>query len=494
MTTNDRPGSPTTRLGRPRNGGSDTETEDSSSAEEGSVTETREADRPEFPGVTTDTTQQSVATRSTGRWRGIVAVVLLAAAAGVIAKRPALLFVAAVGVAFAAYPLITAAPEPALSVSRQITPEPATDGDLIDIQTTVRNDGEETLFDLRLVDGIPPMLSLVGGSARAATTLRPDETITLNYALRARPGRHQFQPTTAICRDASGSIEVETHVAASDEIECATHLPSVPLRAQSRHRTGPLVTDESGSGLEFHSVTEYERGDPANRIDWRQFARSGELTTVTFRPERLADVIVCVDARPEAYRASDPSEPHAVAHAVDAAGRIGEVLFESNHRVGLAAFGRTSSLLPPGTGRVHSARYRQRLAADPAVSLVPPESTRTTRALPSTGVELETEGESREKQLSSIRAELGANTQLLLVTPLCDDEATQIAQRFEADGASVTVISPDVTTADSPGGQLARVERSHRLSALRNAGIPTIDWDTTTPLGTALANAERWDR
>lgn len=439
----------------------------------------------------TERTGRTVAVRSTRRWRGVVAVVLLAVSAGVLAKRPSLLLVAAVGIAFAAAPSLTSTPTPDFSVQRHVDPETADDGEVVTVSTTVRNEGDGTLFDVRIVDGTPPMLSVCGGSPRRATALRPGEETTVEYELRSRPGRHRFQPTTLLCRDATGSVEVERRVSVTTDIECATRVPTVPLRARSRERSGPLVTDTGGSGLEFHSIREYESGDPASRIDWRGFARTGELMTVTFREERLADVVVCVDARTASYHASSDTEPHAVAHAVDAAGRLGDALFEANHRVGLAAFGRDSCFLPPGQGGDHADRFHRSLATEPALSAVPPESARSTRttAGPTPGTD---RTEDLDRQLETIRARLGPGCQLLLLTPLCDDEAAPIAQRFESGGASVTVISPDVTTAETVGSRVVSLERDHRLTALRNAGIPTVDWDPAEPLGVALSAAGRW--
>jgi uncharacterized protein (DUF58 family) len=432
---------------------------------------------------------------STDRWRGIVAVPLLAVAIGILAKRPSLLLVAAVGVVFAAYPLVTTVPDPDVSVHRRIDPESPDDGDLVTVQTTVCNEGDGTLFDLRIVDGTPAMLPVVGGSPRCATALRPGDEATISYDLRARSGRHRFQPTTLLCRDASGATAVETTVAVDTEIECAARIPTVPLRTSTRHRTGPLVTEEGGSGLEFHSVKEYEPGDPASRIDWRRFARTGELSSVMFRTERLVDVVVCVDARHDAYRASTDSEPHAVAHAVDAAGRIGDALFAAHHRVGLAAFGRESCLLPPGSGRDHADRYHRCLVTDPAFALAPPASVRTTPALPSTGATTPPErSSSLDGQIAAIRERLGSEYQVILLTPLCDDEIFRIARGLESEGASVTVVSPDVTTDRTPGGRLARFERDRRLTALQNAGIRAVDWDPEEPLGAALADVERWLR
>jgi uncharacterized protein (DUF58 family) len=455
-------------------------------------------------------TNRPSSVRWTGRWRGIAAVALLAVAIGVLAKRPSLLLVGALAGAYAAYPRLTAIPDPDLSIRREIEPASPADGERVSVRTTIANEGDATLADVRIVDGTPAMLSVSDGSPRCATALLPGGEVTIRYELRARPGRHVFRPTTVLCRDASGSVEVERSLTAASSVECAAEVPTVPLRAQSGHHPGPLVTDDGGEGIEFHSVEKYQRGDPANRIDWRRYARTGELTSLTFRTERLAEVVVCVDARPVSYRAADATEPHGVARAVDAADRIGDALFDANHRVGLAGFGRRVCVLPAQSGRDHASRFHRRLATDPAFGLEPPETARTTEreggVAPSRPVAGDGPNSDRvargdradgadeavpvDTQLSRIRAEFGANTQVVLITPLCDDEASRIAQRFESAGTAVTVVSPDVTAAETAGGRLARLERAHRLSVLRNAGIPVVDWTPAQPLGAAMTAIE----
>ena len=451
-----------------------------------------------------DAADEGPTVRRTRRWQGVIAVVLLAVAVGVLAKRPSLLLVGAVGVAFAAYPRLTGPPTVHLSLTRGITPEHPDAGDVVEVTTTVRNEGEEPLFDLRLVDGVPPMATVEDGTPRLATALRPGEEATIEYAIEIDRTTHRFRPLTAIARDPSGSSEVETTVTEDTVIEGVGHVPEVPLRTQSRRRSGRLLTDEGGSGVEFHRTRDYEPGDPANRIDWRQYARTGELSSVDFREERLAEVVVCVDARAAAYRAASPEDPHAVAYAIGSAGRIGEALFAANHHVGLAAFGRDLCWLPPGGGNDHEDRYYRYLASDSAFDVVPPavvdrpaaedrpetdDRSSVLGAVPGVGGSDVEVGESLESQLAKIRPELGANTQVVLLTPLSDDEASRIAQLLESSGAAVTVITPDVTNDDSVGGRLATVERENRIHALRNSGIPVVDWDPGRRLGTAVATA-----
>ncbi len=443
--------------------------------------------------------EQAVTVRRTNRWRGVVAVVLLALAIGLLANRPSLLMLAAVAVAFAAYPQLTDPPDPVLEIERRVDPESPNFGDLVEVTTTIRNVGDGTLYDLRLVDGVPPMLSVEDGSPRRGTALRPGGETTIEYSMRTRRGTHRFRPTMVLARDASGAIETETTVVEETAIECDQRVPEVPLRALTRHRSGQLVTDDGGSGLEFHGVKEYERGDPTSRIDWRRYARTGELVSTEFRIEQLADVVLCIDAREVAYRANSEDDPHAVAHATDAAERIADTLFESDHRVGLAAFGRELCWLPPGTGHDHSDRFRRLLATHRGLSLVPPRETTPTIVTGSVSTDEAANGDGTlerdelDRQLSTMLTQLHDRTQVFLLTPLCDDEATRIAQRLESNGCAVTVVSPDVTTDATVGGRLAEIERRNRLRSLHRSGIPVVDWDPDERLGTALSDLRRWD-
>lgn len=425
--------------------------------------------------------------RSTGRWRGVVVLVLISLAVGLLAARPSLLLVAAVGVVFVAAPQFTRRPDPDLSISRELSRESDAD-DRMAVETTLRNTGDRRLVDCRIIDGVPSLLSLTDGSARCATTLAPGESVTLSYSVEVRPGRHRFQPTTILCRDASGALEVETTLSEPTEITSAARLPTVPLAVQDRHRSGPLSVDSSGEGIEFHSVEEYTPGDPPSRIDWRRFARSRELRSVSYHPERIAELLVCIDARASSYRASNPGEPHAVAHSVEAAGRLADTLFESTHRVGLAAVGRECCLLEPGRGTDHEARFHQRLSTDPALSLTPPSerspASGPSRPEPASQPDI-------DRQLSVVSEAVGSTTQLLLVTPLADEAAVEIATRFVSECGAVTVISPDVTNDRTDGQQVARIERAARLTRLRRLGVPVVDWDPAEPLGSALESLER---
>lgn len=427
--------------------------------------------------------------RTTNRWRGVVAVALFAAAVGVFGKRPDVLLCAVVGVVFTVYSQVTPAPVGSFEIERTVSDHSPRHDEQTEVTVAVRNVGDTTIPDLRLVDGVPPMLPVTGGSPRHATFLRPGESTSFSYEVTARHGTHRFEETTVIARDISGMQEVETTVSADTEIECHAPVPEVPLRARTNRRSGRLPTKEGGSGIEFHQTREYRRGDPASRIDWNRYARSGELTTVEFREERTATVVLCLDARPSAYRGRD-EEPHAVSYGVAAAQEILTALLDDRHRVGLAAFGRELLWLGPGAGREHGTRFRHLLATHPTLSTQPPGEATLQRRLAA----VTDGGESElQQQASELRKRLDAETQTILFTPLADDAILAAARSLESGGTAVTVVSPDVTTSDTVGGRLARVERANRVHELQGSGVPVVDWETDEPLGTALLRAtEGW--
>jgi len=416
------------------------------------------------------------AVRETGRWRGIVAVALFFVAVGVLTDRPAVLLAGVVGAGFGAYPHLSGPPAVELDIERRIESGQSTAGDPVEVTTRLTNVGDRTLTDVRIVDGVPPMLTVVSGTPRHAAVLRPGRSTEFTYTVSAEPGRHQFEPATVIARDPTGSHEVETAVSAETEIRSVGSGSEPPLRDQTAGPAGRAVTDIGGSGIEFHTVREYRRGDPMGRIDSKRWARTGELTTVEFREERRRSVLLLVDAREAAYRARADDDGNAVAHSLAGVEQFVESVGKSQTPVGLAAIGREFCWLAPGVGADHEDALRRTLHTHPALSAKPPAADR--------------DGDI-ETQLNVLRERLGRKTQVVVFSPLTDEAVADAVQTLELSGYAVTVVSPDVTAAETLGQRLARFERSTRVRGLRRTGVPVVDWDPATPLGTVLRDERR---
>ncbi|NEU57726.1 DUF58 domain-containing protein [Halorussus sp. MSC15.2] len=418
--------------------------------------------------------------RQTKRWRGVSVVALLAGSLGVLFSRPLVLLSGVVGVAFAAYARTAGTPEVALDVTRTLSDDEPLPGEEVQVRLVVENVGDSMLADLRLVDGVPEALPVTDGSARLGTALRPGKTASFTYTVEAERGDHEFDPVTAIVRDFSGAIEVETEVECETLLRCVPKLGTtvdMPLRAQTTQYTGRVTTDVGGSGIEFHATREYRPGDPLSRVDWNRLARTGELTTVQFREERAASVVVLVDTREKAYLARGDDERNAVQFGVDAAGKMVTRLLDAGDRVGLASFGPETCWLAPGAGHDHQARARDLLATHPAFAPTPSEE----MFYPTT-------------RLKQLRKRLPASSQVVFVTPLCDDFGPEVARRLDAEDHLVTVVSPDPTSTRTAGQRFARTQRDHRVSKLRQSGVRVVDWDTDESLGVALARMARVTR
>ncbi|MFQ3293152.1 MAG: hypothetical protein ACI8VE_000208, partial [Natrialbaceae archaeon] len=86
-----------------------------------------------------------------------------------------------------------------------------------------------------------------------------------------------------------------------------------------------------------------------------------------------------------------------------------------------------------------------------------------------------------------------ADAQVIMLSPMVDDTIARTARLFDAHGHLVTVISPNVTNADTTGHTVARIKRRNRISDLRKHQIRVVDWDRDESLAMALERTrKRW--
>jgi uncharacterized protein (DUF58 family) len=433
-----------------------------------------------WPGRTTD---MDLSDRETRRWRVVGGLGLLAIGLGAIVREPGLVLAAAIAAGALAYGTATATPAPKLAVRRELEATDPEPGAAVRVTVTVRNTGESLAMDLRLVDGVPADLLVTEGTPRHGTVLQPGASATYTYAVEAVRGTHEFDPLGVIARDASGSVERTATVGVTGDtaMACAprpTQELDVPVRSKTTRDVGRIVTDSGGSGIEFHSVREYRQGDPLKRIDWSRVARGGDLATLQFNVERSTTVVLLVDARTEAFLASDREAPSAVERSLGAASEMFVGLLDGDDRVGLASVGPESCWLAPGAGEGHWALARDLLTDDGAFSRPDPE--RSFYA---------------PLAMRTLRKKLPADSQLIVFSALPDRTSVEMTRRLHAYGYPTTVVSPDTTGTESPGRTVAHLERRLRLSRLREADVRVIDWAADEPLETAVDRAHRrWSR
>lgn len=417
--------------------------------------------------------------RETQRWQGIAGIALLAGGIGIVTTSPALLLASAIGVGVLAVVRAADPSVPELAIDRTFEPDAPSPGEDCTVTVSVTNVGEHTAVDLRLVDLVPEALAVVDGSPRAAVTLRPGAETTLTYTLSVRRGHHEFGGLLGIARGATGAVELETRYEAGDHISAVPHsepLEGLSVRALTTPYAGQQTTDNGGAGIEFHSTREYLPGDPIRHIDWNRHARSGELATLEFRTERAASVVLVADVRKAAYVRRDDRTGSAADRGVDALGRLFVTLLDNGDQAGIATLGPECHWLPPRLGAEHRVRGRELLGED---ALLSPTQTEESMY---PGI-----------HVRRLQERLPPDAQVIVCTPLCDDDAAEIVRLLDAHGHHATVLSPDPTRGDTPGRRLARTERRLRMTSLRRASIRVVDWQAEESLDAAIARAsKRW--
>jgi uncharacterized protein (DUF58 family) len=424
-----------------------------------------------------DAGERVVSVEPTTRWRGGVAAVLVFLVAGVVAQRATLLLAAVVPLAYLAFSSASGARMPELRAKRQVEPDIVPPGIVVAVGLEIRNESDSHVADLRVVDGAPRDLAVTGGTPRAGTALAPGETCTVEYTMVARRGRHRFDDPEVRVRGVGGGAVARATlpVEGDTELDCRLDATAPPLADHGSGFVGQMTTDDPGQGLAFHSTREYRHGDAADRIDWRQYARHGELATVNYERWVSTSVVVVLDARDACRVAAGPGRPTAVELAAYAALRTVTALLRVGHDVGLAVVGRNATgpagvdWVRPGSGSDHRSRLQTQIER-----AVDAEGTATVDAA---------------TQFRKVAELAGPRAQLALVSPLLDDAAADAVASWGALGRSRIVLSPDVVSATTVGGQLDAVRRRTRLARCQSTGARTIDWRRGTPLALVLEYA-----
>jgi uncharacterized protein (DUF58 family) len=419
--------------------------------------------------------------------RGLVACGLVVVAAGVGLQSSALLLAGAVPLVYLGVRSgVRTTPSPAtVTVDRTVEPTPAAPGRAVDVVLTVTNESDRLLPDVRVVDGVPERLAVTEGTPRGGARLEPGASLSVSYAVTARRGEYTFEAPTVASRSRF-AVDTDSDTVAcdgADRVVCRLDVEDIPVRRHHSDHGDGITADTAGDGIQFHSVREYRRGDPLRRVDWRHFAKDGELTTIDYHEEQSTTVVVVLDARAGTRVASAPGQPDAVELSAYAATHATKRLLASGHGVGLTVIGVEDSRtgdgfwIAPGAGEETERAITEALRA---ASAPEPGSEHVAMADEPTGA---------GNHMTALLRRLPQSAQVLWVTPALDDAPVEWVQRAHAAGHPGRVLSPNVVAAETVGGSLADLDRRARLTQCRAAECRVVDWRRETPLRVALAAA-----
>jgi len=425
-------------------------------------------------------------TRRVRRYGGLAAAAVLLVAVGVGTGTPTLLLAGIVPLSFVVHgALSTLEPlDGAVAVEREIRPETPLPGQPVAVTLTVTNVGESTVPDLRVADGVPEELGVRDGDARVGAPLRRGESVTAEYTLTATRGRYAFEAVRLRASSVSGTVvdEASREADGADGFECRIDPEDVSLRRRTSAFSGALATDTGGTGVEFHATRDYRTGDPVARINWRRYAKTGELSTVEYREQRAARVAVLIDGREPNHVAADAALPTGATLCAYAATLAIRVLRGEGHHVGVGALGiadpltdRRPAWVPPDADgfAAHAAAVCNAAATGRNDGV-------TTTAVPDGG----------RDELRRLLGRLPPTAQVIICTPALDDAVPSMVESIRTRGHETTVLSPSVTP-ESVGGRVLGLERGVRLDRMRGFGAAVVDWDREEQVPLALARTLR---
>ncbi|MDS0259938.1 DUF58 domain-containing protein [Haloarcula sp. S1CR25-12] len=439
--------------------------------------------------------------RRVHRWSGGMAGTLLLVCVGLLWGNAALLAAVVVPLTYVVYGSLSRVPaDAALELTRTVTDGEPTPGEPVRVELTVENTGPAALTDVRVIDGVPAELAVVDGSPRDCMSLRSGEAATLTYSVMAKRGSHDFDTAAVRVRTLSASDEVTVELSADGDgtLTCANTVSEAPLTDATLPRVGTLPTDSGGDGLEFHSTRSYQRGDPVNRLDWRRYAKTSELTTIDYREEQAVRTVLLVDARPAARLTPAAGYPTGAELSAYAAERLFDALSAANAVVSVAAVGLDDADVPGGLGPdglawvddadEHTAARVARLfdgvgaAAARDATTVGGEAGDASETVPPSVPT--TDGGCDDAR--AIRARLPPTAQVVVFSPLTDDWPVALAESLTLRDYLTTLVAPDVARRDTVGTSVFALDRAARLRRAELTGTSVVDWDLDSPIDVAL--------
>jgi uncharacterized protein (DUF58 family) len=361
-----------------------------------------------------------------------------------------------------------------LEITRFVPHSNVYKGDLVEVTLTITNNSYKRTQQLEVFDNVPHEMKLRRGINQMRLNLGPGQTTKIEYKLSCPlRGHYSIGPISMRYRNAFDLFVTESRI---DDICDITVFPQVReiedamLRADvPKMYTGATTLRSPGPGMEFYSLREYLSTDSLRSINWKAYARTGDLMVNQKTRDAVTDVFIILDTREVSRIGTVLKNP--LEMGTIAASSIANHFLKRKDSVALITYGSKMDYLPPDTGDKQHYKILSRLASVDASGSMPLQAV-----------------------TNALAPRISRGSPVFVISSLEGDGTTLPAIRnLSGKGHEIIVLSPSsidlerlVSRIPRMSYEVLKLERQNRLTAVSVFGAMVIDWMPEVELSQAL--------
>ena len=361
-----------------------------------------------------------------------------------------------------------------LEINREVSAVNVYKGDDINVILTITNKSYRRTQQLEVFDNVPHEMKMRKGINLMRMNLGPGQSATIRYTVRCLlRGHYTIGPTSIRYRNAFNLFVSETSIGDRSDITVFPQVRDVEealIRSDvPKMYTGATTLKTPGQGMEFYALREYFPGDSFRSINWKAFARTGELMVNEKTRDAVTDVFIILDTRDVARIGTVLKNP--LEMGTVAAASIANYFIKRRDSVSLVTYGERMDFLPPETGDKQHYKVLSQLAAVESKGSMPLQAV-----------------------TNALSPRISRGSPVFIISSLEGDGTTLSAIRnLSGKGHEVIVLSPSsidlerlVSRIPRMAYEVLKLERQNRLTAISGYGAKVIDWTPSVELSQAL--------
>ena len=361
-----------------------------------------------------------------------------------------------------------------LEINREVSAVNVYKGDDINVILTITNKSYRRTQQLEVFDNVPHEMKMRKGINLMRMNLGPGQSATIRYTVRCPlRGHYTIGPTSIRYRNAFNLFVSETSIGDRSDITVFPQVRDVEealIRSDvPKMYTGATTLKTPGQGMEFYALREYFPGDSFRSINWKAFARTGELMVNEKTRDAVTDVFIILDTRDVARIGTVLKNP--LEMGTVAAASIANYFIKRRDSVSLVTYGERMDFLPPETGDKQQYNVLSQLAAVESKGSMPLQAV-----------------------TNALSPRISRGSPVFIISSLEGDGTTLSAIRnLSGKGHEVIVLSPSsidlerlVSRIPRMAYEVLKLERQNRLTAISGYGAKVIDWTPSVELSQAL--------